>query len=60
MILYMYRQGKYIGRVEVSEVSQICSRIMALPETKSMQVGDAVSHCLQRNRTNLRRPHVKM
>jgi len=42
MILYLYRAGKYVGRAEVSEVSQICSRIMALPETKSMKIGDAV------------------
>ncbi|MHC9538145.1 MAG: hypothetical protein AB9903_01350 [Vulcanimicrobiota bacterium] len=42
MIMYLYRQGKYIGRAEVSEVSQICSRIMSLPECKGMKVGDAV------------------
>ncbi|MDQ7823787.1 MAG: tetratricopeptide repeat protein [Candidatus Eremiobacteraeota bacterium] len=42
MILYVYRQGAFVGRAEVSEAGLYCSRIMALPETKGLKVGDAV------------------
>jgi hypothetical protein len=42
MILYVYRQARFVGRAEISEAGPYYSKIMALPECKGLKVGDAV------------------